>query len=353
MNNLYDFFDRSLTQIRQLPQTITQSLRAIYRQRFRRIGLALLTCTIAFSLISCIAEPQSPLRIGYLIWPGYESLYLARDLGYYNEKSVRLVDHPSANEVIRSFRNHDLDIATLTMYEALLVAETNPQAKIVLVMDSSHGADVVLGQPEIKDIKDIQDKRIGVDSGALGAFMFTRAFEQASLDPKDAKVVVLGVSEHEAAFKNRNVDAIVTFEPTRSKLLATGANQLFDSSKIPGEILDVLVVHDEVIKNRSDLLQKIIDGHFKALKYMQENPEDAANRIAPREGVTPAQFLESLKGIRIPSIRENIAILERKDTASQQRVQRVSEFMKQKNLLRSPTSLSSLFDDQFVKRTAD
>ncbi len=342
---LYPFFDQLAQRFKPIVQTLNPPL----HQRFKRMGLALLSITLAFSLISCAGEPKTPLRIGYLIWPGYESLYLARDLGYYDDKTVRLVDHPSASEVMRSFRNRDLDIATLTMYEALLVAETDPDAKIVLIMDSSHGADVVMSQPEIKKIEDIQDKRIGVDSGALGAFMFTRAFEQANLDPKNVDLVVLGVSEHETAFKRKEVDAIVTFEPTRSKLLAVGANQLFDSSKIPGEILDVLVVHNDIIQKRPEALQKVIDGHFKALQYMADEPQDAAKRIAPREGVTPEQFLESLEGIKIPTIEENRELLGRRDEAAQKRVQRVSEFMREKKLLRSPISLSNLFNDQFVQ----
>jgi len=44
------------------------------------------------------------------------------------------------------------------------------------------------------------------------------------------------------AFKKRQVDAIVTFEPVKSELLSSGANILFDSHQIPGRIVDVLVV---------------------------------------------------------------------------------------------------------------
>ncbi|NJN48809.1 MAG: ABC transporter substrate-binding protein [Alkalinema sp. RL_2_19] len=348
------FLLRWLMPIRELLRAIAAPLSRFFGlRRQQRLGLVILTCTVAFSLISCLAAPQSPVQIGYSIWPGYESLYLARDLGYYKEKSVRLVNYPSNSEIIRAFRNGDLDVATLTMYEALLTAETNPEVKVVLVMDSSHGADVVLGQPNMQSLKDIQGKRVGLESGALGAFVFTRAFEQAELDATGIKLVSLGVSEHETAFKSGLVDAIVTYEPTRSKLISKGAKLLFDSSKIPGEIIDVLVVHDQVIRKRPEVLQEIVKGHFEAIAYMAQNPQDAAKRIAPREGVTPQQFLESLTGIKIPSIAENREILGRRDSESQRRVQRVSDFMRQANLQRSPISLSSLFDDQFVTKPFD
>jgi NitT/TauT family transport system substrate-binding protein len=304
----------------------------------------------ALLLSSCIAEPVSPLRVGYSVWPGYEGLYLAGDLGYYQKDTVRLIDYPSNSEIIRALRNHDLDFGTLTMYEALLLAETHPKIKVILVMDSSHGADVILGEANIKTLQDAKDKRIGVEAGALGAFVLTRAFEQSGLNLEGVKLVSLGVSEHEEAFNNRLVDAIVTYEPTRSKLLAKGANLLFDSTKLPGEILDVLVVQEDVIQQRPEAINKIISGYFKAWQYLEHNPQDAAKRIAPREGVTPQDFLESLKGLHILTLQENQQILNKTDITSQQRFQKVSDFMIQRQLLRSPKNLTSLFDDQFVQQ---
>jgi NitT/TauT family transport system substrate-binding protein len=304
----------------------------------------------ALLLSSCIAEPVSPLRVGYSVWPGYEGLYLAGDLGYYQKDTVRLIDYPSNSEIIRALRNHDLDFGTLTMYEALLLAETHAKIKVILVMDSSHGADVILGEANIKTLQDAKDKRIGVEAGALGAFVLTRAFEQSGLNLEGVKLVSLGVSEHEEAFNNRLVDAIVTYEPTRSKLLAKGANLLFDSTKLPGEILDVLVVQEDVIQQRPEAINKIISGYFKAWQYLEHNPQDAAKRIAPREGVTPQDFLESLKGLHILTLQENQQILNKTDITSQQRFQKVSDFMIQRQLLRSPKNLTSLFDDQFVQQ---
>jgi NitT/TauT family transport system substrate-binding protein len=316
-------------------------------QRFVTIALvALLACGL---LTSCIRDPLPPLRVGAGIWTGYESLYLARSLGYYDVKSLRLVDYPNNSEIMRAFRNHDLDVATLTTYEALVLAETMSKIKIILVMDSSNGADVILGQPELTDLQAIQSKRVGVESGALGAFMLTRALEQANIDTKAVDVVSLGASEHENAFQKKDIDAVVTYEPNRSKLLAIGANMLFDSSKIPNEILDILVVHEELLESRPEALQSLVQGHFNALSYLAKNPDDGARRVAPREGVTVEQFLDALKGISLPNATENQKLLSLGNQEVLQRVERVSEFMHKTNLLRSSVSLTSLFSDRFVR----
>ena len=98
----------------------------------------------------------------------------------------------------------------------------------------------MLARPELKELKDIKGRRVGVESGALGAYVLARALQIAGLNRTDISVVSIPVPEQEQAFQGRRVDAVVTMEPNRTRLLAQGARQLFDSSQIPGEIVDVL-----------------------------------------------------------------------------------------------------------------
>ena len=60
-------------------------------------------------------------------------------------------------------------------------------------------------------------------------------------------------------------------------------------------------------------MQALVDGRFRALDYLIKNPQDAASRIAPRTGVTPEQFLESLKGLSSPNLEENQNLLGKTD----------------------------------------
>jgi NitT/TauT family transport system substrate-binding protein len=323
----------------------------IWRHIIKNLTISLFFGTLLVStLVGCIQNPPDPLRVGFIVWPGYETLFLARDLGHYKETPIRLVDYPSNSEVIRAFRNQNLQAAALTLYEALLVAETEPDVRVVLILDSSNGADAILAKPEIKTLQAIKGKRVGVESGALGGFILTRALEKVNLMPKDVQIVSLGLSEHEQAFKRRKVDAVVTSEPTGSKLLADGANLLFDSSQIPGEILDVLVVRDELLNKQPSAVQDLLDGYFYALNYLKENPQDAARRIAPREGVTPQQFLKSLEGIEIPNLQENQNILGKTNTSSNDKVKKVAQFMVENKLLQKTIDPTSLFEASIVNK---
>lgn len=304
---------------------------------------------LEFVFASCVKEAPPPLRVGTNIWPGYESLYLARNLGYYDNTSIRLVDYPSSSEIIRAYRNGDLEVVAITMDETLSLVETQPNIRVVLITDVSNGADVILGKPEIQSLKDLKGRRVGLESTALGAFVITRALEQVDLSPKDVQIVSLGVSEHERAFKQGTVDAVVTFEPVRSNLLKSGAKLLFDSTQIPGEIVDVLVVRKELLTSQLNSLKVLISGWSRALDYLKQNPQDAARRIAPRTGITPEQFLKSLKGLRIPDIQENQKLLGKTDTSLLNAVRRLSEVMKENKLLQPAVVSTPLLDERLVK----
>lgn len=56
-------------------------------------------------LVACGPLPEPPLRIGTNIWPGYEPLYLARNLGFYQGSSIKLVEMNSASAVIHALRS--------------------------------------------------------------------------------------------------------------------------------------------------------------------------------------------------------------------------------------------------------
>ncbi|HEY9700825.1 MAG TPA: ABC transporter substrate-binding protein [Allocoleopsis sp.] len=301
-------------------------------------------------LVSCFQQPATPLRIGFNVWPGYEPLHLAGELGYYKDKPLELVDYPSATEVSRALRAGNVQIAALTLDETLLQEESISGIKIILVMDISAGADVLIAHPEIKNLSDLKGKKIGVETNALGAYMLSRMLDFAKLSPQDVKIISLGVSEHEQAYKTNQVDAVITFEPVRTKLLSTGAKILFDSNQILGEIVDVLAVKEETIKQRQKDLESLLKGWFLALDYLGKNPEQAAKIMAAREQTTPKQFLESLKLLKIPNLEENQKLLSGQDPTLKESAKRLAKVMLEKKLLNQKINSDTLPDATIVNQ---
>ncbi|CAK6690581.1 ABC transporter substrate-binding protein [Synechococcus sp. CBW1107] len=337
---------------RRSPQAVDQSAstRPARFASWRSINALLVG--IPLVLAGCSVAPPQTLRIGSNLWPGYETLYLARDLDYYKDKPIKLVDYPSGTEEVRAYRNKEIDGAGLSIDQALVLASTQGDIRIIAVMDFSDGGDVILGQPGIGNFKDLKDRRIGVESTALGAFFLSRALEKNGMSAQDVKIVSLELADHERAFTNQEVDAVVTFGPARSRLLKAGARQLFDSSSIPGEIVDTLVVSTDAIKTNPKAVQALVDGRFKALGYFERNPEQAASLMAKRTQVTPAQLLEAFQGLKQPSLADNQALLSQKDPTLVLSMQKLIDVMIKNRLIDKRIDPRTLLDDRFVNSVA-
>jgi len=315
----------------------------------RRIFIYLSLGILAIAVTGCPQKPSSPLRVGTNLWPGYETLHLAKNLGYYDQENLKLVDYPSGTEEVRAYRNGEIEGAGLSIDQALVLAATQGDVKIIAVMDVSDGGDVILGKPEITNIKALKGKRVGVESTSLGAYFLARALEKNGLSPKDVQIVSLELTEHERAYKEGKVDAVVTFGPARVKLLAAGAKLLFDSSQIPGEIVDTLVVRQSAIDNSAKDIQALVNGRFRALDYLNKNPQEAAARIAPRTQVTPEQILDAFKGLRQPDLAENQKLLDQSNPALINGMRGLVKVMVGNKLLSKEIDPALILDDRFVK----
>jgi NitT/TauT family transport system substrate-binding protein len=308
----------------------------------RPLAALLALLAVALVLCGCTREGEPPLRIGTNVWIGSEPLYLARDLEQLDREVVQLVEYPSASEVSRAFRNQAIDGMVISLDELFALAVDGLQPRIVVVVDVSHGADVVVGRSGMRAMKDLKRKRVAVESGALGAFVLSRALTLNGMQPNEVEIVPLESNEHPAAFEQGRIDGAVTFDPYRTQLLGAGAHTLFDSSQIPGEIVDLLAVRASVLEKNPQAVHALLTAWFKAIAYLAREPRDAAARMAVREQITAEQFLGALQGVRIPSRSENLAMLAGSSPSLVVSGRRLMDLMVQAKLLRSTLGIEEL-----------
>jgi NitT/TauT family transport system substrate-binding protein len=324
-----------------------QQWRQVFRQCWS-VGLMSLSASLVV-LISCVQQPSpSLLRVGVPQWIGFTHLHLAEELGYYKDTSIRLLDYPSGADLMQAFRNGEIEAMGTTIGNSMLLSETDPTLRVILVADSSHGADVILSNSSIASLKNLAGHRVGLEASEVAAFVLHRALEQVGLSTNDVQIVLISLSEQEAAFKQGKVDALVTYDPIRSHLLEFGAKQLFDSSQIPGEIVDVIVVHGNVL-SQQDTVQTLVKVWFQAQRYFQRQPEEAASLVAPLQKLSPKQYLNSLKDIEFPDLEKNQQLLGSTNSTLIKGAKRLSEIMQRQNLLKTPVDPTTLIDDRFVK----
>ncbi|GAB4255900.1 MAG: hypothetical protein Kow0065_04280 [Methylomicrobium sp.] len=293
--------------------------------------------------------PVSPLRIGTNVWIGYEPLYLAQYQGAFDDYPIKLIEMPSATDVAQAFRNHLLDVAALTLDEALMLKRYAPDLRVFLVVDFSNGADVLLVNPNaLTNLPELKGKRIGTEHTALGALMLDSVLHAAGLTVSDITLVPLTVDIHESSYLSGKVDALITFDPHRSRLLQSGAVELFDSSHIPDRIVDVLVTRQSILDNRLQDLTALAHIYFRTVDALHRKDVESLRVLAQGLETTVDSVQEQLDKIKQPSLEENRRLLNRNSPALIASVRNLHELMLDRHLLDAAVTLDDILTDAVV-----
>lgn len=314
------------------------------------LSLAVLLLGSYLFLKRKIESSNEPLiTIGTNTWLGYEILYLAREKGFLPE-NIKIVEYNSTSEVKRAYKNGLINALALTLDEALRLHEEGYPIVIVLVFDFSEGADVVISREKIRDSKDIVGKRIGVEKTAFGWYMLNRFLDKYGLQEKDVYIKIIEAHEHYSAFVNGDVDIVVTFEPNRGKIVKRGGYVVFTSSEIRGEIVDLLVVDESLLKHKEALIG-LLRAYFNAYDYFTKNQDEAIYLMTKREKVSSEEIKKALEGIRFPGKMEQYEIF--KKDSLQPILNKVCDFMKTKEMLKVNTDCNSLLKTNIVREIYD
>ncbi|PSL12480.1 NitT/TauT family transport system substrate-binding protein [Marinobacterium halophilum] len=293
-------------------------------------------------ITGCLSAPTPPIKLGTNLWSGYEPLYVGRAQSLLAEDEVALVELLSASEVMRAFRNGAIDAAALTLDEVISLRHSGLKPVIIQVADISRGADVILGREGMRTVSDLRGQRVGVEATALGAYMLSRALSLHQLSLDEIDVVHLEVNEHRDAFLRGTVDAVVTFEPVSQQLLEAGAVSLFDSSMIPGEIVDVLVMREGLLDSHHHQIQHLITAWQQSLVWIREHPDAAAAQMSKRLKLTPAEVLQSQSLLEMPNAARSADMMRGSPSALRRQAEALAASMHAHKLIDTLPDLEGL-----------
>lgn len=301
-------------------------------------------CCLFLALAGCDNNKPLPLRVAHNSWPGYEPLPLGEVKNLYTGLNVVNYRVNSATEVVRAFEQDVVDVAAVTLDEAIaLQSRTKEVIKIITVLDVSHGGDVIIAEKSIGSIKDLKNKFVGVESSALGAFFISRAADmEPDLSLKQINIKPLLYDQHYTSFISGEVDAIVTFEPVSSKILKNKGHIIFDSTHIENEIIDILIVKQSILNKRTEDIKKLVTGYFDVLEFIKVNQEESFSKMAEFEGVSISSFRKSLSGIRVPGMEENHLFLSGDSPDLIVTINKLQKFMLENKIIENNVNASEL-----------
>ncbi|NLC08880.1 MAG: ABC transporter substrate-binding protein [Gammaproteobacteria bacterium] len=299
-------------------------------------------------LSSCVKS--APLKISGHKWPGYEILFMARDLGWLEELNVTLVDAPNASSCSDALRAGQVQGAMLTLGEAILLCSEGMDLKIILLFDISIGADMVLLRPELTDVQQLRGKTLGYENTATGELMLHEFLHYYQLEKSELKLVNLTLDKHERAWQEQQLDALITVEPVANKIVKAGANIAFGSRQVPDMIFNVLVVTQHTMDRYQNTLEQMLRVYFRALHHFRTNPMDASHRIAKRLDMKAEDILQLYYDLLLPDALANYAYLSEQDIRLTSATQKLVSLMQQMDIIGDDFRVDAKFTNQFIPR---
>ncbi|HRI66797.1 MAG TPA: ABC transporter substrate-binding protein [Polyangium sp.] len=295
-----------------------------------------------------------PLRLGLSDWPGHAPFYGAQKLGMFAPATVEIKSFSSNFDRNRAFAKKNLDALATPLFDALKIADGGADLKIVLLFDYSAGGDGIVGAQGIGGISDLRGKRVSAELGAITHFVLLSALKTAGLRENDVQIVNLSVPEGVEAFKTGKVDAATVWDPHLSRLAALpGARKIFTSKDIPGQVIDVLIVQNELAKSRPQDVEALLRGWERSMRLWREKPADHEALMATQmPGRTAASLHEDFQGLELLDLAANARLFKdgSNGPSARRSFEETSAFMTQAKLFEErPRVASELLDPQFME----
>ncbi|WP_165222994.1 putative urea ABC transporter substrate-binding protein [Affinirhizobium pseudoryzae] len=234
------------------------------------------------------AAPKKDFKVAWSIYVGWMPWGYAKDTGIvkkWADKYGLNIEVTQFNDYVESMNQYTagaFDAVTLTNMDGLSIpAAGGVDTTAVIVGDFSNGNDAVILKDKDK-LADIKGQNVNLVEFSVSHYLLARALESIGSSERDVKVVNTSDADMVAAYKTPDVTAVVTWNPLVSTILEDKtAKKVFDSSQIPGEIIDLMVANTDVLKDNPDFGKALAGIWYDTMKVMTaDTPEGKAARTA-------------------------------------------------------------------------
>ena len=248
------------------------------RTLFKRaiVGLTLALALMAAQSPAVAAEKKS-FRIAWSIYAGWMPWGYAADSGIMKKWadkygiSVEIVQINDYVESINQYTAGAFDGCVMTNMDALTIPAAGGVDSTALISgDYSDGNDGVVLKGG-KSLKDIKGQNVNLVELSVSHYLLARALDTVGMSERDVRVVNTADADIVSAFVSPDVTATVTWNPQLSEVRkAEGAAMVFDSSKVPGEIIDLMVVNTDTLKQNPNLGKALVGAWYETLALMKD-----------------------------------------------------------------------------------
>ena len=251
-----------------------------------RAAMLLLGILAAGAAAPAFAAERTSFNVAWSIYVGWMPWDYAERSGIlkkWADKYGIKIKLTQVNEYVESINQYTagtFDACAMTNMDTLTIpAAGGVDSTALIVGDFSNGNDGVVLKGKGKTLADIKGQKVNLVELSVSHYLLARALASAGMRERDLKIINTSDADIVAAFSAPATTAVVAWKPQLSAVLAAPDAQLvFDSSRIPGEILDLMVVKTGVLNANPNLGRALMGAWYETLAVMFGS--DAPGRAA-------------------------------------------------------------------------
>jgi NitT/TauT family transport system substrate-binding protein len=248
------------------------------------LGLLFLTASVTKPVYA--AAERTSFNVAWSIYVGWMPWDYADQSGILKKWATKYgikIKLTQVNDYVESINQYTagtFDACVMTNMDMLTIpAAGGVDSTALIVGDFSNGNDGVVLKGKGKTLADIKGQKVNLVELSVSHYLLVRGLSTVGLRERDLKIINTSDADVVAAFATPASTAVVTWKPQLSAVLATPDAQLvFDSSKIPGEIIDLMVVNSATLNANPKLGKALVGAWYETLSVMLKN--DAAGKAA-------------------------------------------------------------------------
>ena len=293
---------------------------------------------------------KTPIKIALNEWAGYAHAFIAQEKGFFEKNGVvvELVFDRSYTVSQQRYIDGEVDGIFEVLSDTIFRNTLGVPSKVVYIMDYSESGDVIVGS--VNSIEELRGQTIGVEGVNTFSHIFAlKTIESYGMTEADVFFEIVPAQDVVKKIDEGEIQAGHTWEPTKSEAIEKGYNVLSNAGDFPYLITDVLVFDQNIIRERTDDIQKIVQSISEAQEFQKLNPQESVKIMAEAENISIESMKSGLEAIFITDLYENFQVMNPSDDpALKNAIKDIGEFYFERGQISYNPEFENIIEPRFV-----
>ena len=307
------------------------------------------------------AEPKSgTIRLDFIIGGKHAPWFVALEKGFYAKRGLAPTIQSSTGsaDTVRTVASGGADFGFADI--ATMIVAKSRGIPVQAAAQFGYVGATILWRDEgvIKGIKDLEGKSLAISPGQAQWFLMPAYCRINKIDFKSIKIQETAAPIQPAALATKKADFIIMFRASNDEVAEQAASKVgvkLSRVFMKDTGLDIygtsLIVKDEDVKKRPDLVRAYVEGTLEGLRYSRDHQEESLKILLKHKpeldpALTTLQLKNALTEVFLPFESAQIGLGYMKPDIVEKTVKVTNEYFD----VGRKVAANEVFTNQFIKR---